>query len=88
MGCILAVKTVIEWNPRCGQAAEYRKLAMAIHDTRMFVVPKPLKIPELESLLMEYGLLRHARFNNVARQTVPQRMRCALVEENPHALAG
>jgi nitrogenase iron protein NifH len=49
-------KTVIEWNPQCGQAEEYRKLAMAIHDNKMFVVPKPLKIPELESLLMEYGL--------------------------------
>ena len=49
-------KTVIEWNPECGQAEEYRKLAMAINDNKMFVVPKPLKIPELESLLMEYGL--------------------------------
>jgi nitrogenase iron protein NifH len=49
-------KTVIEWNPQCGQAEEYRKLANAINDNKMFVVPKPLKIPELESLLMEYGL--------------------------------
>ncbi len=49
-------KTVIEWNPQCGQADEYRKLAIAINDNKMFVVPKPLKIPELESLLMEYGL--------------------------------
>jgi nitrogenase iron protein NifH len=49
-------KTVIEWNPQCNQADEYRKLANAINDNQMFVVPKPLKIPELESLLMEYGL--------------------------------
>ncbi len=49
-------KTVIEWNPQCGQADEYRKLANAINDNKMFVVPKPLQIPELESLLMEYGL--------------------------------
>ena len=49
-------KTVIEWNPKCGQADEYRKLANAINDNKMFVVPKPLQIPELESLLMEYGL--------------------------------
>ncbi len=49
-------KTVIEWNPKCGQADEYRKLATAIDGNNLFVVPKPLKIPELESLLMEYGL--------------------------------
>jgi len=49
-------KTVIEWNPQCGQADEYRKLANAIDGNKMFIVPKPLKIPELESLLMEYGL--------------------------------
>ncbi len=49
-------KTVIEWNPQCSQADEYRNLARAINGNRMFVVPKPLKIPELESLLMEYGL--------------------------------
>ena len=49
-------KTVIEWNPQCGQADEYRKLANAINDNKMFVVPKPLQIAQLESLLMEYGL--------------------------------
>ncbi|MEI7732489.1 MAG: nitrogenase iron protein [Verrucomicrobiota bacterium] len=49
-------KTVIEWNPKCGQADEYRLLANSIDRNKMFVVPKPLKIPELESLLMEYGL--------------------------------
>ncbi len=49
-------KTVIEWNPQCTQADEYRKLAQAIDENDMFVIPKPLSIPELESLLMEYGL--------------------------------
>ena len=49
-------KTVIEWNPACGQADEYRHLATAIDQNQMFVVPKPLKIPELEALLMEFGL--------------------------------
>jgi nitrogenase iron protein NifH len=49
-------KTVIEWNPKCNQADEYRRLATAIDGNQMFVVPKPLKIPELESLLMQYGL--------------------------------
>ena len=49
-------KTVIEWNPNCPQADEYRKLARAITDNKMFVVPNPLAISELESLLMEFGL--------------------------------
>ena len=49
-------KTVIEWNPACTQAGEYRALATAIETNTMFVKPTPIKIPELESLLMEYGL--------------------------------
>ena len=49
-------KTVIEWNPQCNQADEYRKLARAIDENDMFVIPKPLSIPALESLLMEFGL--------------------------------
>ena len=49
-------KTVIEWNPECPQADEYRKLARAIDDNEMFVIPKPLAISELEALLMEFGL--------------------------------
>ena len=50
-------KTVIEWNPQCKQADEYRTLAKAIDNNKMFVIPKPLTIQELENLLMEYGLL-------------------------------
>ena len=50
-------KTVIEWNPKCAQADEYRTLARAIDGNKKFVIPKPLSIQELENLLMEYGLL-------------------------------
>ena len=50
-------KTVIEWNPKCAQADEYRTLARAIDQNKMFIKPKPLSIQELENLLMEYGLL-------------------------------
>ncbi len=50
-------KTVIEWNPTVPQADEYRKLARAIDNNRMFVIPKPLSMPELEALLMEFGLV-------------------------------
>ncbi len=50
-------KTVIEWNPACAQAEEYRTLARAIDTNTRFVIPRPLGIQELENLLMEYGLL-------------------------------
>jgi nitrogenase iron protein NifH len=49
--------TVIDWNAACPQADEYRALAHQIDENGMFVVPKPLEIEELESLLMEFGLL-------------------------------
>jgi nitrogenase iron protein NifH len=50
-------KTVIEWDAACPQADEYRKLARAIDHNELFVIPKPLTIPELEALLMEFGLV-------------------------------
>jgi len=50
-------KTVIEWNPQAKQADEYRALAKAIDGTRMFVVPQPIPIEELESLLIEFGVV-------------------------------
>ena len=49
-------KTVIDWNPECPQANEYRTLARNIDGNTMKVIPKPLSIDELEKLLMEYGL--------------------------------
>lgn len=51
-------KTVIEWDPAVKQAEEYRILARAIDKNKLFVVPTPLAIEELESLLMEYGLFQ------------------------------
>jgi nitrogenase iron protein NifH len=50
-------KTVIEWNPKVPQAEEYRTLARKIDNNEIFVIPKPLKIEALESLLLEFGLL-------------------------------
>ena len=50
-------QTVIEWDPEVPQANEYRTLAKNIDNNQMFVVPKPMEIDELESLLLEYGLL-------------------------------
>jgi nitrogenase iron protein NifH len=50
-------KTVIDWNPECPQADEYRALAKAIDENNTFVIPKPLAIDELEQLLLDYGLV-------------------------------
>jgi len=49
-------QTVIDWNPECPQADEYRALANAIDNNKMFVIPTPLTIEDLEELLMSYGL--------------------------------
>jgi nitrogenase iron protein NifH len=51
-------KTVIDWNPECKQAGEYRALAQKIDANTMRVIPTPLEIEELESLLMEFGLFQ------------------------------
>ena len=53
-------KTVIEWNPEVPQAAVYRGLAKAIDENKDFVIPTPMEIEELESLLMAYGLMQAA----------------------------
>ncbi len=49
--------SVIEWNPDVPQANEYRTLASNIDANEMFVIPKPMKINELESLLLDFGVL-------------------------------
>jgi len=49
-------KTVIEYEPTHAQADEYRMLAKKIDQNKHFVIPTPLEIEELESLLIEYGV--------------------------------
>ncbi len=49
--------TVIEYDPTCKQADEYRALARKIIDNKKFVIPKPLEMEELEDLLMEFGIM-------------------------------
>lgn len=49
-------KTVIHYDPATQQAQHYRKLAKAIDENEMFVIPKPMTTDELEKLLVEYGL--------------------------------
>ena len=53
-------KTVIEWNPECNQAAQYRELARAIEENDNFVIPKPMETDTLEGLLIEHGMLEVA----------------------------
>lgn len=50
-------KTVIEYDPTCSQADEYRTLAKNIEDNDMFVIPKPMTGERLEEILMEHGIL-------------------------------
>ncbi|PLX87881.1 MAG: nitrogenase reductase, partial [Desulfuromonas sp.] len=49
--------TVIEYSPDHKQAEEYRTLAKKIDENKMFVVPTPLEMEELEELLMEFGIM-------------------------------
>ena len=49
-------QTVIEYDPTHAQADEYRALATKINENKMFVIPKPLEIEELEQLLIDFGI--------------------------------
>jgi len=49
--------TVIEYDPTCKQADEYRTLAKKIMENQMFVIPTPVTMDELEDLLMNFGLM-------------------------------
>jgi nitrogenase iron protein NifH len=49
-------KTVIDFEPAAAQADEYRTLGKAIHENKMFVIPKPISTDELEALLIKYGV--------------------------------
>ncbi len=50
-------KTVIEFEPTHEQADEYRTLARKIDANKMFVVPTPLEMEDLEHLLVEFGIV-------------------------------
>ena len=50
-------KTVIDYEPGHAQADEYRMLANKIEQNEMYIVPKPLEMEELESLMVEFGIV-------------------------------
>ncbi|KAF0180578.1 MAG: nitrogenase iron protein NifH [Nitrospirae bacterium] len=49
--------TVIEYSAKHPQADEYRSLAKKIAENRNLVIPTPLSMDELETLLVEFGIL-------------------------------
>ena len=49
-------KTVAEYDDTTNQANEYSILAKKIIDNKNFVVPKPLSMDQLESMVVKYGL--------------------------------
>jgi nitrogenase iron protein NifH len=49
-------KTVTEYDETNNQAHEYSILAQKIIDNKNFVVPKPLSMDQLESMVVKYGM--------------------------------
>ena len=49
--------TVVEYDPNCNQAQEYKKLAKKILENDELVIPKPLTMDELEKLCAKYGIV-------------------------------
>ncbi|MBF0144687.1 MAG: nitrogenase iron protein [Magnetococcales bacterium] len=66
--------TVIEYNPKCIQADEYRSLSQKIIDNKNLVVPTPLTMDELEDLLLEFGILEEEDESIIGRTAEQERM--------------
>src|SRR5271157_6386219 len=49
--------TVIEYDPTCKQADEYRALATKIMNNKKMVIPTPITMDQLEELLMKFGIM-------------------------------
>jgi nitrogenase iron protein NifH len=64
--------TVIEYDPNCTQADEYRALAQKIINNRKLVVPTPITMDELEELLMEFGVLEEEDESIVGKKKVDE----------------
>ena len=56
-------QTVIQYDPKSGQADEYRSLARAIDSNTNFAIPKPMTQERLEEILLEYGLMESLKDN-------------------------
>jgi nitrogenase iron protein NifH len=49
-------KTVVDFDHECNQAKEYGELARKIIENKDFVIPQPLKMDELEAMVVKYGI--------------------------------
>ena len=49
-------KTVIEYDENSNQAQEYQELARKIIENKMLIIPKPLKMDDLEAMVIKYGI--------------------------------
>lgn len=49
-------QTVVEFDDSCNQAKEYGELARKIIENEMFVIPSPLKMDDLEAMVVKYGM--------------------------------
>ena len=50
-------QTVTEFDPQCNQAQEYSELGRKILENEDFVIPSPLSMDQLESMVVKYGLM-------------------------------
>ena len=50
-------KTVIEFDPESNQANEYLNLAKNIENNEKFVVPEPMEMEDIESMMVEFGIV-------------------------------
>lgn len=50
-------KTVTEFSPGENQALEYSELGRKIIENEDFVIPRPLTMDQLESMVVKYGLV-------------------------------
>ena len=50
-------KTVTEFDPQANQAKEYSELGRKILENKDFVIPSPLTMDQLESMVVKYGLM-------------------------------
>jgi len=59
--------TVVEYDPECKQADEYRMLAKKIDNNKSMSIPTPITMDELEELLMEFGIMDNDNENLVGK---------------------
>jgi len=60
--------TVVEYSPDHDQASEYKELARKIIANDLKVIPTPLEMDDLESLLMEFGLEEEVEVDAIGKK--------------------